>query len=130
MTSCYPQVLLYSITICSMTVLRYSDYSLQYSGMQLAVDRLEVWCLYDWCYVGPTDPWVTLLGARCLNPGGSLNIIKNRQNLDLLQIPPMGAPQPLGPPKSTICQLWYRFQVKKTIKMESQIEKIHVPLKL
>ena len=58
---------------------------------------------------------------------GGRRIIKNRLNLDLLQIPPW---VPLGPPKSAICQLWYRFQIKKTIKMESQIEKIHVPLKL
>ena len=46
--------------------------------------------------IGPTDHWVTLLGPSPLNPGGPLNIIKNRLNLDLLQIPPMGAP---GTPK-------------------------------
>ena len=46
--------------------------------------------------IGPPERRVTLLGAHALNPGGSLNIIKNRLNLDLLQIPPMGAP---GTPK-------------------------------
>jgi len=46
--------------------------------------------------IGPPERWVTLLGPCALNPGGSLNIIKNRLNLDLLQIPPMGAP---GTPK-------------------------------
>ena len=58
---------------------------------------------------------------------GPLNIIKNRLNLDLLQIPSMGAP---GTPKVSHMSTLVRFQVKKTIKMESQIEKIHVPLKL
>ena len=46
--------------------------------------------------IGPPERWFTTLGARALNPGGSLNIIKNRENLALLQIPPMGAP---GTPK-------------------------------
>ena len=44
----------------------------------------------------PQTTEITLLGPHALNPGGPLNIIKNRLNLDLLQIPPMGAP---GTPK-------------------------------
>ena len=40
----------------------------------------------------PQTSGFTTLGPYALNPGGPLNIIKNRLNLDLLQIPPMGAP--------------------------------------
>ena len=40
----------------------------------------------------PQTTEITTLGPRALNLGGPLNIIKNRLNLDLLQIPPMGAP--------------------------------------
>ena len=44
----------------------------------------------------PQTSEITLLGPCFLNPRGPLNIIKNRLNLDLLQIPPMGVP---GTPK-------------------------------
>ena len=52
----------------------------------------------------------TLLGAHALNPGGSLNIIKNQQNLDLLQIPPMGAP---GTPKVSHMSTLVPFSTQK-----------------
>jgi hypothetical protein len=67
---------------------------LQYCSLQYG--SLVDWSLVDWLTVGPRTHCVTLPGAHCLNPGGPLNIIKNRQNLDLLPIPPTGAP---GTPK-------------------------------
>ena len=68
-----------------------------------------------------TEP--TLLGPCSLNPGGSLNSIENRQNLDLLQIPPMYVP---GTRKVSHMSTLVPFSIQKDIKMEARIKKIHV----